>query len=303
MAKDKQGNGICVFAYNNTQLDYVKFASVISKYAKKYMKNNKFALITDKGTENWMQTTLSKEDIKRCFDHIIVTDVEKKHNPRVHHDSPWTEFTAQFINNNKDSVFNLSPFERTLLVDVDFVIQNDFYDYIFETDIGLAMHRTAEYIGGELPYHDEMVLNSAGINHWWSTVVYFDQSEETKMFFDIWCHVKENWEYYSLLYHFPPALFRTDFCVSIACHMLNGFTNELFVHDFKGKPLIHMDQKDDIAKLNSLNDFVFLKHNRAEQWKNYLVREVDSNIHLMNKRALDRHIETINKMFEEEVNV
>ena len=85
--------------------------------------------------------------------------------------------------------------------------------------------------------------------------------------------------------------------------MLNGFTNELFVHDFKGTPLIHMDQKDDIAKLNSLNDFVFLKHNRAEQWKNYLVREVDSNIHLMNKRALDRHVETINKMFEEEVNV
>ena len=67
MAKDKQGNGICVFAYNNTQLDYVKFASVISKYAKKYMKNNKFALITDKGTENWMQTILSKEDPQDSF--------------------------------------------------------------------------------------------------------------------------------------------------------------------------------------------------------------------------------------------
>ena len=72
-------------------------------------------------------------------------------------------------------------------------------------------------------------------------------------------------------------------------------------HDEFGQHIV--STSEDIAKLNSLNDFVFLKHNRAEQWKNYLVREVDSNIHLMNKRALDRHVETINKMFEEEVNV
>ena len=66
---------------------------------------------------------------------------------------------------------------------------------------------------------------------------------------------------------------------------------------------LHMDQKDDIARLNALDDFVFYKHNRVEQWKNYLVREVNSNVHLMNKRAFDRHIDKMNKMFREEINV
>jgi len=300
---DKNGNGVCIFAYNNEQLDYVKFASVVSKFVKRNMKNNAVALITNEGTENWMKQSLSKEIIDYCFDYIIITNEEHISNPRVHHDSPWTEFTAQFQNSNKHKIIEYTPFERTLLIDTDFIVQNNFYDYVFETDTPVAMHRTAEYLGGELPYQDEMMLNSAGINHWWSTVVYFDQSDNSKMFFDIWSHVKDNWEYYSLLYQFPKSLFRTDFCVSIASHMFNGFQNEIYMDDFKSVPLLNMDQKDDIAKINSLDDFVFLKHNRLEAWKNILCRHTNTNMHLMNKRAFDRQIENINTMFKENSSV
>ena len=180
---------------------------------------------------------------------------------------------------------------------------NNFYDYIFDTDIDVSMHRYAEYLGGEPPYSNEITLNPGGVNHWWSTVVYFDQSDESKLFFDIWSHVKDNWEYYSLLYQFPRNLFRTDFCVSIACHILNGMNNDDFVHDFLGKPLVNMDQKDDIIKVNGHNDVVFLKHNRAEQWKNILCRYTDDNIHMMNKRALDRHYDDFMRYAKEEISV
>ena len=33
----KDGNGICMFAYNNEHLDYVKFATLAAKYVKKNM--------------------------------------------------------------------------------------------------------------------------------------------------------------------------------------------------------------------------------------------------------------------------
>ena len=145
-----------------------------------------------------------------------------------------------------------------------------------------------------------MTLNDAGINHWWSTVVYFDQSEESKLFFDIWSHVKDNWEYYSLLYQFPKMLFRTDFCVSIASHLMNGCNNDSWIHDFQNQPLLNMDQKDDIIEMNSVQDFVFLKHDRAEQWKNYLVRHTDQNLHIMNKRALARFYENIMERLKNE---
>tara|TARA_X000001036_G_scaffold7654_3_gene6886 strand:- start:4458 stop:5375 length:918 start_codon:yes stop_codon:yes gene_type:complete len=289
MAEKHEPQGICMFAYNNQELDYIKFASLASRYAKHYMNGIKVALITDEGTENWLNETKSQQEIQSLFDYIIINNVPHEMNMRKHMDSPWTEFNAQFTNTNKHKVFELTPFKKTLLLDTDFLIMNDFYEYLFKTDIPVGMHRYAEYIGGEHPYVNEITLNEGGIQHWWSTIVYFDQSEQSKIFFDMWAHVKEHWEYYSLLYQFPKSLFRTDFCVSIAAHLMNGFTTEEFVHDYLNTPLLNMDQKDDIIGINSHDDIIFLKHNRVEQWKNILVRHTQQNLHIMNKRALDRH--------------
>ena len=61
-----------------------------------------------------------------------------------------------------------------------------------------------------------------------------------------------------------------------------------------------MDQKDDIVEINSAQDFIFLKHDRSEQWKNYLVRHTDQNLHIMNKRALARYYENIMERLKNE---
>ena len=290
---EKQGNGICMFCYNNEQLDYGKFAILAATYAKKQI-GLPVTIITDTGSKDYLYEKRGAELVDSIIDNFVIdTPNLNDRNPRRHMDSPWTEFNAPFFNSNKHKVFTLTPYEKTLLIDTDFLITNNFYDYIFDTDEPLAMHRFAQYIGSEVPYRNEVTLNDAGINHWWSTVVYFDQSEESKLFFDIWSHVKDNWEYYSLLYQFPKMLFRTDFCVSIACHMLNGMNNGDFVHDFKGVPLLNMDQKDDIAKVNGYGDVVFFKHDRKEQWKNYLFRYEKDNLHIMNKRSLDRNWDSL----------
>ena len=293
MSVKHETKGICMFAYNNQELDYTRFAAIASKYAKHHMNNIPVALILDDGTERWLQETRSANEIASLFDYVIIDNVPQEHNMRKHMDSPWTEFNAQFTNTNKHKVFELTPFEKTLLIDTDFLIMNNFYDYIFDTEIPLALHKFASYIGNELPYSNEIALNEGGIGHWWSTVVYFDQSKQSKLFFDTWAHIKDHWEYYSLLYQFPKHLFRTDFCVSIATHLMNGFTTEEFVHDFLNTPLLNMDQKDDIIEINDFNDVVFLKHNRLENWKNILVRHTKENLHIMNKRALDRQYYTL----------
>lgn len=294
----EESRGVCMFAYNNSQLDYIKYAHFAAHYVKQNMSNNNTCLITDTGSYAWLKESVSPELHAACFDTVVVHDVVHASNSRKHYDSPWTEFNAQFNNKNKDDIFSLSPFEKTLLIDTDYFIQNNFYDYIFETDVPVSLHRNARYLEHQLPYLNEQTLNEAGIHHWWSTVVYFDKSQESKIFFDLWEHVKDNWDYYHLLYQFPPGLFRTDFCVSIAAHILNGFNNHDYLHDFTGIPLINMDQKDDVVEIKSLNDWILLSHNRKEPWKNILTRIVKDNIHVMNKRSLDRHSETIFKLMK-----
>jgi len=297
----QEESGICMFAYNNDQLDYVQFAHIAAGYIKAHMKNKNTCLITDEGTYSWLKDSIDSKWHSTCFDHVVITEDQPVNNPRRHFDSPWTEFTAPFYNNNKDQIFSYTPFEKTLLIDTDYIIQNNFYDYIFDTDIPVSMHRTARYLEHQLPYLNEITLSDGGVNHWWSTVVYFDQSEESKMFFDLWTHVKDNWDYYHLLYQFPPALFRTDFCVSIAAHILNGFNENNFIHDFLGVPLVNMDQKDDIVEIQDIDSWILLSHDRKEQWKNTLTKNIDTNLHAMNKRALSRHSSTIIKKLQEAI--
>ena len=200
-AKNAENRGVCIIAYNNTEIDYMHTACLAAGYVKKHMKNNKVALITDDGTKTYMETLFSEEQINQLFDFIIHSEIQHEHNPRRHFDSPWTEFSAQFSNKNKNDIFEMTPFDKTLLVDSDYFIQNNYYDHIFDTEVPLSMHRNALYLDGTPPYLNERELNEAGIHHWWSTCVYFDQSEEASMFFDLWRLVKENWDYYLSLIH------------------------------------------------------------------------------------------------------
>jgi hypothetical protein len=299
MSKEEE-RGVCFFAYNNSQLDYIQFAHITAAYVKQNMQNNKTCLITDEGGYGWLKESIDPKWHKTCFDTVIIGDtVDVSQNPRKHFDSPWTEFSAPFLNSNKHEIFELTPFEKTLMLDTDYIVKNNFYDYIFDTEFPLALHRNAKYLEHQNPYLNEIELSDGGVHHWWSTVVYFDQSEESKLLFDIWDHVRENWDYYSLLYQFPGALFRTDFCASIAIHIMNGLNDDTFVHDFMSIPMRNMDQKDDIIEIKGANDWIFLSHNRQEQWKNILVRNTDLNIHAMNKRALSRHADTIIEKLKE----
>lgn len=289
----EEERGVCMFAYNNEKMDYVRFAHAAAAYVKRNMKNNTTCLITDNGTYGYLKDAIPPEFHNSCFDHVVIQDVQHTLNPRRHFDSPWTEFSTQFSNSNKHDVINLTPFEKTLLIDTDYFIMNNFYDYIFDTDEPIAMHKYARYLEHQPPYLNEQQLNEAGIHHWWSTVVFFDQSEESRVFFDTWEHVKDNWDYYHLLYQFRPGLFRTDFCVSIANHVMNGFNENNFMNDFGGVPLVNMDQKDDIIEVKDVNDYIILSHNRKENWKNILTRQTDTNLHLMNKLSIARHIPDI----------
>ena len=100
----------------------------------------------------------------------------------------------------------------------------------------------------------------------------------------------------------PGKLFRTDYCVSIATHILNGMTSGDTISNIANRPMINMSQKDDIIELKDNKDWIFLCHDIHEPWKNILVRHSLTDIHVMNKRALERHAhQVIENIFGPEV--
>jgi hypothetical protein len=280
--------GVCFFAYNNDQLDYVKMATVAARYVKKNLKLP-VCLITDEGSEGWLEESHSKEQINQAFDYIVTTNDEMKQNKRRHFDSPWTQFAAQFNNSNKHKIYQYSPFEQTLLLDIDYIVKTDMLLKYFDNERPLCMFDRATTLRHELPANEERFLYDAGIKMWWSTVVYFDRSDFSKLFFDTWAHVAENYEFYQYLYNFPSKLFRTDYCVSIAVHILAGMQEtQLLLGNFDDTSLMNMSQKDDIIEAKNDNEWIMVAHDQKEVWKHILVNSSNQDIHVMNKRALGR---------------
>ena len=295
--KYKEKQGVCFFVYNNNQLDYVDLLMLAARYVKEYLKLP-VCMITDNGTYNWMLESQSESDIDTYIDYIKITNDQFKDNPRTHRDSPWSEFTAQFQNSNKHKIWEYSPFEQTLLMDTDYIVKNDFLLQSFNNP-GVSMYNNAVSTRNDPPHRNEVLLYPSGIKMWWSTVVYFDRSEFSKMFFDLWDHVADNYEFYQFLYNFPGGLFRTDYCVSIAVHILNGMEESTTIDNFDDMPMHYISQDDDIIDINDKQDWICLGCDQKEKWKNILIKHSNLDLHVMNKRALLRMKPKIVEMFND----
>ena len=282
-------NGVFFYAYNNSDINYVKLATLSALYVKKFMKNNNTCLITEQGDYSYLCDSLGDELVDKAFDEVVLTTVQHKHNLRTHFDSPWSKFTSEFKNSNKNLINTYSPFDKTLLLDIDYFVRNDNLDYLFDSDANVAMYQQAKNLKHESPFLYEQYLNPVGIPMWWSTVVYFDKSEISDMFFDIWSHVADNYDFYKFLYNFPGQLFRTDYCVSIATHIMNGMNTGDIIHEINDKTMVYMDQKDDLLEVKDATDWIFFANDRKEPWKDILTRNTFDNIHMMNKRSIDRN--------------
>lgn len=294
MEEEKNGSGVCVFAYNNDQLDYVKMAMIAALYAKRNLSesNNDVTLITSKGDWEWLQQSQPEAVVSRAFDNVVLTTDELKQNERTHYDSPWTKFKTQFNNSNKHKVWEYSPYEKTLLIDVDYLIHSGVpFNDAFDNDDGVTMYSSARDLGHRPARIFEQYLTPTGIPMWWSTVVYFDRSDISEMFFGLWSHVADNYEYYRYLYNFPGKMFRTDFCVSIATHIMNGMHEGDMINKFMDGDMVFMDQRDDIVEIRTPEEFIYLVNDREEPWKDVLAKYTNTNVHCMNKRSLDRHFD------------
>ena len=286
-----EDKGVCLFAYNTPELDYIKLAVICAQYVKRHL-GLPVCLITDVGGDAWLHQSHDQEVIDACIDYIVETDDEMKPNVRQHYDSPWTEFKSQFNNSNKHRVWDYSPFEKTLLLDTDYIVKTDFLNTVMDTQTGVAMFDRAITLRNEEPLPGEVRLNEIGIPMWWSTVIYFDRSPISELFFNTWAHIADNYEYYQHMYNFPGHLFRTDYCVSIAVHILNGMQAGDVINNMFDLPMQNMSAKDDFVGLESDDVWFIFAHDRDEPWKNLLVKHTDYDVHIMNKRSWARNYDS-----------
>ena len=283
--------GILLFAENNERIDYLRLAILCAQCIKNNMgSDTKVSVVTTNGSWNNLSKVGTELEslAKALFDKVIFAnntyDID---NSRIYRDTQYHQVTAQFLNRSRSSAYELSPYDETILIDVDYFVLNGSLNHVWGSNEDFIINKSAKTLLHKPLTGPEFRLNPFGIRMYWATVIYFKKSEKAKLIFDLVSHIKEAWNYYRHVYDFPGGLYRNDFSFSIALHMLNGFVDDnSFVKSFSDPEILTAIDTDQFISFDDKNTVRFYANDPVENWKFYVSKIRGVNVHCLNKISI-----------------
>jgi hypothetical protein len=270
--------GALLIARNNSQVDYVKQAAFCAKRIVQHL-GIPVSIITDSAEY------ADKFDV---FDNVIEIPNQNNYHHKNYNDGLWSRTTLEFKNTSRCDVYELTPYDQTLLMDTDVILGNDHMKHVFAQQNDLLLYKDATELSNWRDLSEFDYISPNSIDFYWATVVYFNKSKITKTFFDLVKHIQENWFHYRNLYQIKNATFRNDFAFSIAIHIMNGYTQNKFVGKMPGTLYYTLDA--DVCHNIDENRFQFLIEKQTSDGYFPAVTN-NSTVHIMNKFSLNRVID------------
>jgi len=274
--------GAFLIARNNGYIDYVKQAVFLAKRIKKYL-DIPVTIATD--SAEYLKNQFGTDD----FDQIIELGWVEEINQRYFFDGTLSKRTASFKNENRASVYDLTPYDESLLIDTDYVISNDILKSVFDSTSDLLMYKRSDD-AAKVREEDEFYnISNTSVDFYWATVVFFRKTETNKIFFDLIKHIEEEWHHYRRVYQITSTLFRNDFAFSIAVHIMNGFKPGEFAGNLPGS-MVYTTDKDILWSMKD-DSMVFLVEKKGYLGEYTAIKTKGQTIHVMNKVSLNRIVD------------
>lgn len=272
-------NGVLIFAHNSNHIDYGRLSLISGGLAKKNLKVS-ISLAADRYTLDWMNSNNDLSIAEKIFDHIIEVPYKNENNYRLLHDGKECE-KIPFLNADRYTAYDVTPYEKTLLIDSDFLIFSNKLSEYWTLDTPVMMAESIiDATGDRLKILDKKISDT-GINMLWATTVMFDKSLESKLFFNLIDTVRKNYKHYSDLYRFDYRQYRNDIAFSIASHILNGHSLESILTLPK---IITFFDTDEILSIVDNKITILLD-------QEILMSITDQDFHVMNKQSILRNSE------------
>lgn len=284
--------GYVIYAHNNNSIEYGTMALCNALLIKKHLKENAVALISDSGTVAHLENNFDDRIMRKAFDRIIIDEIDAEQvGLRRFHDTRYAHFTDSYKNVNRPKIYEFSPFDETVLIDADYLMLDDTMDSVWGLREDFMCNRKTidlDHKVNNFGFNNR--FNEMSISLYWATAVYFRKSEKSKLIFDLMNFIKENYAYYQFLYRFSHSgYFRNDYALSIAIHMANNLMEYGTVSSL---PVDHIRFSMEDDELHQFKDGRCLITSEPSQGDFHL-HSVDTNIHMMNKRAILRHKDEI----------
>jgi hypothetical protein len=202
--------GALIFAFNNEQTDYVRMAAWSAANIRRHLKIP-VAVVTDSEDRTLLDT---------AFDCVISAAPESG---GTRHFNDYGQ-SVTWHNAARTNAYNLTPWERTLVLDADYVVASNSLKTLFNADCDFLCHKNAWNMATG---HSLDNLNSFGdysFPMWWATVMLFRRSTTAEYIFGTMEMIKQNWQHYRDLYSIHNRTYRNDFALSIALGIMSGHT-------------------------------------------------------------------------------
>ena len=288
--------GIVFFAHNNTEIDYGSIALANALMIKHHMGVDAITLITDEGTMRHLKDQHSQQLIDNAFENIKIQQRRKVENNKRYRDTRHTVNLLQFYNINRSTVFTQSPYNETLVIDVDYLICNDSLNAIWKHKESLMINaKSLDLLHGR-HHHEFERVDDFGIDFYWATAFFFRKNQETEILFNLLEAIKANYPYFKTLYGINTYNFRNDHAFSIAVHMFNGFAKSKLVKNLPVNFLQHTLDYDELYDITDKGSLSFLLE-KINEPGNFIPARTDGvNVHIMNKYSLVRQSKKIVEM-------
>jgi hypothetical protein len=270
--------GILIFAFNSDGVDYIKLAILSAKRAKKFL-NKPVSLVTD--SKQYLMDTFPN-DIA-VFDKIIDSTDNTTQTKRFYNGT--NEFKKHvWKNSNRVDCYAVTPYDETLVIDSDFIINSSFLSYVWNQPNAFLIYANHNDLAGWRDTSEFDFVSEQSIPFYWATVFFFKKSKLNESFFTLIKHIKENWIYFVKLYQLNSTKFRNDIAFSIAIHMMNGFTKGDFATPIANKLSYTLDRDFLVKQTAQSMTFLVQAKNSVDSYT--LVKTNNLDVHVMNKTSL-----------------
>ena len=274
--------GAILFAQNNTTVDYIKLAVFAAARLTKHLEIP-VSLITD--NRQWLLDHYPEHPFDQVIEIINDTDSQQKY----FHDGALSSQKLEWKNKSRSSVYDLSPYDRTLVIDSDYIISSAVLKPALENNYDFQIYSNSFDLASWRKTNEFKRINQYSIPFYWATVFIFNKTEVMQCFFDLVAYIKQNWLYFRNLYSIDHSIFRNDFAFSIAIHIMNGKSNGDFAIELPGSMSYSID-KDVLVDIVDDKIHVLLeKQNHPGEYILTKTQRID--LHIMNKLSLSRFID------------
>lgn len=292
--------GILMFAHNNDEIDYFKLAVVNSFLIQRHLGIKNITVVTDSHSYDYAKENLGEDVINSAISNIVISEKDrnfKRANIRIYKDTSHTAKNLSFYNVNRCDAYDISPYDETILIDVDYLILSDTLNQCWGHNEELMMNWKWQDVMFERKFDSLDRLNDLGITMYWATVVYFRKTPYVESFFNCVKHVKDNSQFYKDLYKWKGRLYRNDYSFSVAAHTMSGFIDKGI--EQLPTTLYKTFDTDDVHSAIDANTLVLYLEKPKSPGDFMLTKWSGVDLHVMNKWAINR----ISDSLMEHVNV